>query len=444
MSEINYSGKQLAELFAADLAQQEFDVRSIGELVHFTYKGEDYYAFLRAVSYAGNPHPKNRFRAQMPKRPYLESYKDNGGVFLFVGYDQSKDVYAIWNPYAIRPRINQKDTVSLFCEEEALNTAQEEGICWSKLPNGGLYVTFDIKQLSAVLDNLIYFQDETPTVSLTETSVDVTSFINSMIKEDCSTLEIIEACMDKFATDFPEWDYLTWRSTIVQCRNAQEETEEELEPTVEEDVVEDSYDEAIHDIRYYRHCFKQVKAKGGLEFAARKYVMLLSLLDYLPKCPSTNKVNHIVPLLATWEGIFINNAKKYLNKVGRESTLFSNPFVQLADEPFWHLITYDQNYKAAGHAMKTFEKLQDIYRGVEIDDELAELIQNSQTREELRTIILNLISQKNEVTAPKSTPVTLSAEEPNHETLPENVTQQDEKQAAPSTWDRLINIFHKK
>lgn len=440
MSEINYSGKQLAELFAADLAQQEFDVRSIGELVHFTYKGEDYYAFLRAVSYAGNPHPKNRFRAQMPKRPYLESYKDNGGIFLFVGYDQSKDVYAIWNPYTIRPRINQKDTVSLFCEEEALYTAQEEGICWSKLPNGGLYVTFDIKQLSAVLDNLIYFQDETPTVSLTETSVDVTSFINSMIKEDCSTLEIIGACMDKFATDFPEWDYLTWRSTIVRCRNAQEETEEELESIVEEVVDEDSYDEAIHDIRYYRHCFKQVRKKGGLELAARKYIMLLSLLEYLPKCPSTNRVNHTVPLLATWEGMFINNAKKYLTKIGRESTLFSNPFVQLADEPFWHLITYNQDYKVKGHAMKTFEKLQDIYRGVEIDAELAELIQNPLTREELRTIILDLIPKKKEATAPKST----FAEEPIQETLPEDVTQQDEKQAASSTWERLINIFHKK
>ena len=397
MSEINYSGKQLAELFAADLAQIEFDVRSVGELVHFTYKGEDYYAFLRAISYAGNPHPKNRFRAQMPKRPYLESYKDNGGVFLFVGYDQAKDVYAIWNPYAIRPRINQKDTVSLFCDENALNTAREEGICWSKLPNGGLYVTFDIKQLSAVLDNLIYFQDVTPAVRQTETSVDVTSFINSKIEEDCSTLEIIEACMDKFAADFPEWDYLTWRSTIVQCRNAREEnSEEEMASVVEEVVDEEEYDEAIHDIRYYRHCFKQVREKGGLELAARKYVMLLSLFEYLPKCPSTNKVNNIVPLLATWEGIFINNAKKYLHKVGRESTLFSNPFVQLEDEPFWQLIKYDQDYKATGHAMKTFDKLQDIYRGVEIDAELAELILNPQSREELRTIILDLIPQKKE------------------------------------------------
>ena len=221
MSEINYSGKQLAELFAADLAQQEFDVRSVGELVHFTYKGEDYYAFLRAISYAGNPHPKNRFRAQMPKRPYLEPYKNNGGVFLFAGYDQIRDVYVIWNPYTIRARINQKNTVSLFCDEEALNNTQEEGICWSKLPNGGLYVAFEIRQLSAVLDNLIYFQDETPSMPQIKTSVDVISFIKTMIKDDCTTLEIIEACMDKFSTDFPEWDYLTWRSIIVQCRNFQ-------------------------------------------------------------------------------------------------------------------------------------------------------------------------------------------------------------------------------
>lgn len=62
MSEYNYTGKQLAELFASDLRQQDFDVRSVGELVHFTYQGEDYYAFLRSISYAGNPHPQNRYR----------------------------------------------------------------------------------------------------------------------------------------------------------------------------------------------------------------------------------------------------------------------------------------------------------------------------------------------------------------------------------------------
>ena len=100
------------------------------------------------------------------------------------------------------------------------------------LPNGGLYVAFDIKQLFVVLDNLIYFQDETPIVPQTATSVDVTSFINSMIKNDCSTLEIMEACMNKFATDFPEWDYMMWRRTIVCCRNSYEE--EESEPIVEE------------------------------------------------------------------------------------------------------------------------------------------------------------------------------------------------------------------
>lgn len=235
MSESNYTRKHLAELFAFDLRQQEFDVCSVGELVHFTYRGEDFYAFLRAISYAGNPHPKSRFRAQMPKRPYLDTYKDNGGVFLFVGYDQTRDVYALWNPYTIRPRINQKDTVSLFCDEDALNSANDEGICWTKLPNGGLYVVFEIEKFSEVLDNLTYFQDEMAVPVQSEMYVDVVSFISSMIKDESSTLEIIEACMNNFANEFPNLDYLAWR-TIIKSQKAaiEQETNEVAAKLVEE------------------------------------------------------------------------------------------------------------------------------------------------------------------------------------------------------------------
>jgi hypothetical protein len=81
---------------------------------------------------------------------------------------------------------------------------------------------------------------------------------------------------------------------------------------------------------------------------------------------------------------------------------------------------------------------------VEIDAELAELILNPQSREELRTIIIDLIPPKKEATAPKSTPATLLVEEPIQDALPEDVTLQDEKQTASSAWEKLINIFHKK
>lgn len=394
MSEYNYTGKQLAELFASDLRQQDFDVRSVGELVHFTYQGEDYYAFLRSISYAGNPHPQNRYRAQMPKRPYLEAYKENGGVFLFIGYDQIRDVYAIWNPFGIRPRINQKDIVSLFCEEEALNKAKDERIFWTNLPNGGLYVTFEIEKLSEVLDNLIYFQDDVPISSQIEASADVSSFIISLIKNDSSTLEIIEACMDKFADEFPERDYLTWRNIIKSQKaaleqEADDETSESVEEVSQENVPEE------HDIAYYeKRIYEMATRTTDNKAKVCKLLLLLSTFEYIPKCPSTRDIKNRIPLLAAWEGLFLNNVSKYVGKLGRESTLFSSPFFLLEEEPFWRLIPIEDDYQKTGYNIKTFANLQDIYSGVEIDEELVELIRQASYREELMNYVLSLIPSK--------------------------------------------------
>lgn len=395
MSEYNYTGKQLAELFASDLRQQDFDVRSVSELVHFTYQGEDYYAFLRSISYAGNPHPQNRYRAQMPKRPYLEAYKENGGVFLFIGYDQIRDVYAIWNPFGIRPRINQKDIVSLFCGEEALNKAKDERIFWTKLPNGGLYVTFEIEKLSEVLDNLIYFQDDVPISSQIEASADVSSFIISLIKNDSSTLEIIEACMDKFADEFPERDYLTWRNIVKSQKSTFEQgNDDEPEESVDEVTTDDFPKE--RDIDYYeKYIYEMYTRTTDNKAKACKLLLLLSTFEYIPKCPSTGVINNRIPLLGAWEGLFLNNVSKYVGKIGRESTLFSSPFFLLEEEPYWRLIPYDNKYQKTGYNIKTFVNLQDIYKGVEIDKELVALIRDTSSREELMNYVISLIPKVN-------------------------------------------------
>lgn len=391
MSDNNYTGKQLAELFASDIRQQDFDVRSVGELVHFTYQGEDYYAFLRSISYAGNPHPKNRYRAQMPKRPYLEAYKENGGVFLFVGYDQNRDVYTIWNPYTIKPRINQKDIVSLFCEEEALNKAKDEGIFWSKLPNGGLYVTFEIEKLSEVLGNMTYFQDETPISFQSEAPADVSSFIISMIKNDSSTLEIIEACMDRFSDVFPDWDYITWRNIIKNQKSTLEEKTDDVPMEHEFEYVVDEVPEE-HDIDYYeKYIYEMSTRTMDNKAKACKLILLLSTFEYIPNCPSTKEIKNKIPLLAAWEGYFLNNVRKYIGNIGRESTLFSVPFFQLEETPFWRLMPNDKNYQKTGRNIKTFANLQNIYCGVELDDELVELIWQTSKRDELVNYVVSLI-----------------------------------------------------
>lgn len=450
MSEYNYTGKQLAELFADELRLQEFDIRSVGELVHFTYQGEDYYAFLRSISYAGNPHPKNRYRAQMPKRPYLEAYRENGGIFLFIGYDKIRDVYVIWNPFGIRPRINQKDIVSLFCEEEALNKAKDEGFFWTKLPNGGLYVTLEIEKLSDVLGNLKYFQDDAHVSSRQETSTDVSSFIVSLIKKGSSTLEIIEECMDKFANEFPDRDYLTWR-TIIKSQKEVLEKETDEDNTIEsvEEIAKDNIPEE-HDIAYYeKHISEMVNRTTDNKAKVCKLLLLLSTFEYIPKCPSTRDIKNKIPLLAAWEGIFLKNVNKYVGKLGRESTLFSSPFFLLEEEPYWRLIPIEDDYQKTGYNIKTFINLQDIYSGVEVDEELVALIRNTSSREELSNYVIDLLPslKSRAVSVPKNESVPLTKQETPQETPQVSVRQQEqptEHLETQSGWDKLKALFNRK
>ena len=92
MSRNYYIESDLTYLFSSSLPEGEIDIISTNPLVHFTYEREDYYVMLRNVSYAGNPHPKHRFRAQMPQKDYLENYKNSDGIFMFMGYDSANDV----------------------------------------------------------------------------------------------------------------------------------------------------------------------------------------------------------------------------------------------------------------------------------------------------------------------------------------------------------------
>ena len=66
----------------------------------------------------------------------------------------------------------------------------------------------------------------------------------------------------------------------------------------------------------------------------------------------------------------------------------------LEEEPFWRLIPIEDDYQKTGYNIKTFANLQDSYSGVEIDEELVELIRQASYREELMNYVLSLIPSK--------------------------------------------------
>jgi hypothetical protein len=180
-----------------------------------------------------------------------------------------------------------------------------------------------------------------------------------------------------------------------------------------------------------------------------KLLLLLSTFEYIPKCPSTRDIKNKIPLLAAWEGIFLKNVNKYVGKLGRESTLFSSPFFLLEEEPYWRLIPIEDDYQKTGYNIKTFINLQDIYSGVEVDEELVALIRNTSSREELSNYVIDLLPslKSRAVSVPKNESVPLTKQETPQETPQVSVRQQEqttEHLETQSGWDKLKALFNRK
>lgn len=150
------------------------------------------------------------------------------------------------------------------------------------------------------------------------------------------------------------------------------------------------------DVRYFINLIEPVANAAKSDKKAKlKLILLLSTIEHIEWKLKYSGITNFIPLLATWEGVFLNNVRTYMGIIGRESTLFSSPFIQMGELSFWHLRPCDSTYIITGHAMKTFANLQNIYEGVDIDEEFINLIKVPKTREKLKAFLVKGITKNN-------------------------------------------------
>lgn len=80
---------------------------------HFTYAQREFYAYIKNLSpaYFSN---KDVWRAQMTNNPELTKIKASEATFLLMGYDEENKVYATWNPYKTKQRIDTAASPSFY------------------------------------------------------------------------------------------------------------------------------------------------------------------------------------------------------------------------------------------------------------------------------------------------------------------------------------------
>ena len=421
---MNKKDKDNLTKYIRQLLQMEKDFVIVSDdiITHLEVKGKDFFLFIKSLTYAGNPYPQNTTRAQLPRRSEFNSIKESDAVFLFLGYDEVNEVFACWDPIRVKERLNEKNYVSFFSRLN-LQESVHQGQCnTAYLQNNSKYVLFKINDLANFLLNIRkYFPDLMTSAETPETNTDspkttgvlqnvaddvsVKLLIDELVQNEGgqSNLAIISKCMNEYNEYYPEMSLKNWHditcdylAEIETNSNAIEEGDDEREAV--EELAYSFLDNSGKRVDEETCFFYEQRIKDMLQTINNQtekqllLIMLLSSIDYFHWYEHTYGETNTFPLLASWEGGFLNLVKKQFEKIGRENTMFSTPFIHLGDWSFWRLMPHDNKQVNKGRAIKTFENLQQIYDGVEIDQEFAMTIRNSNSREKLKEILLFYLS----------------------------------------------------
>lgn len=197
-----------------------------GNITHLEVKGRPFYLYIKSLTYAGNPYPQNTTRAQLPKRDEFDAIKVSDAVFLFLGYDETNEVLACWDPTRTKARLNEKQYVSFFSRLNLQQSVSQGKVITASLQNDFKYVLFKLNDLAFFLLNISDFfpniVQDTIVEAISEKSqgvlikVEDDQSVKLLIDELChndeniSTLSLISECMNQFGEFYYELTLKDW------------------------------------------------------------------------------------------------------------------------------------------------------------------------------------------------------------------------------------------
>ncbi|HRO75462.1 MAG TPA: HNH endonuclease [Crocinitomicaceae bacterium] len=139
-------------------------------------------------------------------------------------------------------------------------------------------------------------------------------------------------------------------------------------------------------LSYYIHCFTHLKRDAKNGGAPHKPILLLSIIRLFEKGIFTNNQIHILPELVT---SFKSNWSKLV--VTNHFPIFAMPFYHMNSEPFWNLIANVgcEKWIESKSSMRSLGNLTTAVNCALIDNELAELLLQPESRDVLKISILD-------------------------------------------------------
>ena len=128
------------------------------------FGGERYNVYIKGLSSAHFKTKGNNsdvWRAQLPSGEMFNDAKASTVPFIFLGYDAENKVYAAWNPYIVKQRLNEAKYVSFYSRLSAqVESRQNKKIIRRKLNHNGEVILVPEEKLCEYITNWNeYFED---------------------------------------------------------------------------------------------------------------------------------------------------------------------------------------------------------------------------------------------------------------------------------------------
>lgn len=154
----NIDRKKLIDIFMSQMAKSAtFQHISGKNPCLIRLEGVEYYVYIKNLSSAHFDNP-NVWRAQLTGVDALHEIKEADALFVLLGYDSEREVYATWNPYKTKQRIGTAKSPS-FYSRLSLQKAVSEGGGFHKeiLKNEGEVLLFQRDDLLTFMTHISDF-----------------------------------------------------------------------------------------------------------------------------------------------------------------------------------------------------------------------------------------------------------------------------------------------
>ena len=374
------------------------------------------YVYIKCISHEGSPWPLECQRAQLPIKQEFDKIKNNSIPFIFLGYDQDNNVYVCWNPSNVKPRLNQKSSVSFHSRLSFQQNVKEGCIEEKYLTNGDKIVLFKRNDIIRFFKNIgTYFEGIDTTMGKENRIVLKSNHKLLNLKDDLevwnnvsnspitSILGLTKDCAEKYQTRYNEMSFSDWYSLVesfldnkvIPSSILNKQYKTQFSDTIsnsnvgESSISDEFSNKELNDIILeYKKLFLNITTSNRKgKKSPHKYILLLSVISMI----EDGKIHdNKIFLDTTLINYFKSQWEKYVidNDVFKEN--ITMPYWHMQNEPFWHLLDLDGN---SLHNMKVTYSLSFLksYTYVKLSYQLYQILQYKNVRMNLIEYIIKLL-----------------------------------------------------